>query len=334
MQTVVDGSVAMTARTLDHARKVPACLLCGRSTEITFLQRLRSIDLQRLWRKAYGSDRVLTADLESTGEIWFCKFESCDLRFFSPTIAGSVEFYTALHANALPYRSNKREFRLAARFLSQSDRVLEVGCGVGAFAELLGIESYTGLEINPDAVRAGRDRGLNILHQTIEEHALSAREQYDFVCSFQVMEHVASVSSFMRACVRCLKPGGLLVHCVPSEDSFLKHLSNDVLNLPPHHVTRWTDRVLTNAAGLFGLDLVQVVHEQLEDCHLRIYSRAVAISSLARILKRAPKLADMSVARKIIGVAASCVAVLVEMGMRDPHLRGRGHTVAAVYRKK
>jgi len=45
-------------------------------------------------------------------------------------------------------------------------------------------------------------------------------ESFDFVVSYQVLEHVASTKYMLNECIRLLKPGGIMYHICPNFHSF------------------------------------------------------------------------------------------------------------------
>ena len=45
-------------------------------------------------------------------------------------------------------------------------------------------------------------------------------ESFDFVVSYQVLEHVTSIERVFNECVRILKPGGIMYHVCPNYFSF------------------------------------------------------------------------------------------------------------------
>jgi 2-polyprenyl-3-methyl-5-hydroxy-6-metoxy-1,4-benzoquinol methylase len=146
-------------------------------------------------------------------------------------------------------------------------KVLEVGCGRGDF--LSAIQSSgaiaTGLELNGTAAREGRERGRDIRLEHIEVHASGHAAEYDVVCSFQVLEHIPNVRSFLEAQIACLRPRGRLIISVPNNDSFL--LADNLLNIPPHHMGLWTEASLRSLTRLFPLKVRTVYLEPLQPFH-------------------------------------------------------------------
>ncbi len=185
----------------------------------------------------------------------------CDLRWFAPAPSGDPQFYERLQKHDWYYQDDKPEFFHAIKYVKSGDNILEVGCGKGALAVHLpsGV-SYRGLEFNQDAVDKGRAAGLRIDMDPVDFHATKHPSAYDVVCHFQVLEHVTHPLAFLTACTALMKPGGLLVVAVPSEDSFLSIVEGGFLNMPPHHLTRWTDSALGFAMKEVGLKPIEIWH--------------------------------------------------------------------------
>jgi 2-polyprenyl-3-methyl-5-hydroxy-6-metoxy-1,4-benzoquinol methylase len=312
------------------------CLLCG-STGVTVLERLSTSDITRSYQAGYdaaigGSVRQL---FQAHPALTYCHCTQCDLRYFTPPVTGSQEYYAALQRHSWYYLADKPEYHVAQRFISPGNRVLEIGCGSGAFAKLIGGASYSGLEFSTEAVRSAHGRGLHVENGTIEQHAREHAEHYDVVCAFQVLEHVAAVHDFIAASVRALKIGGLLIYCVPSQDSLFSLLQNSLLDLPPHHITRWTDRALMSLTQLFPLEIVAMEHERLADFHRRTYASLVILRALNALFRREPTttLLDFSRGQRLLGSIAWRLSGILERGINHPSLLPLGHSVTAVFRK-
>jgi 2-polyprenyl-3-methyl-5-hydroxy-6-metoxy-1,4-benzoquinol methylase len=210
-----------------------------------------------------------------------CRCPSCDLRFFSPAPAGDEGFYEQLQVQDWYYQEDKPEYLFAKDLVPEHASVLEVGCGKGAFrAYLPPSVSYTGLEFNDEAIRKARDKGLDVVKQPIEQYA-GQGILHDVVCSFQVLEHVDRPGSFFHACAQALKPGGTLIIAVPAQDSFLAIAANSPLNMPPHHLTRWTDLALSNLAQREGFRKIELWHEPVAHFHQDWHATTLALYALS-----------------------------------------------------
>jgi SAM-dependent methyltransferase len=223
---------------------------------------------------------------------------------------------------------------LARSHIGENDQVLDVGCGSGSFAAHIPSGNFVGLELNAKARDAASSKGLMVLGDSVQRHAEKNRARYDAVCAFQVLEHIGELRSFIQACVDCLKPGGRLIIATPSYDSFVSCVTNYALNLPPHHLSWWSDEALRRLAGAFALDVAALVHEPLSATHRRMYCSVLAGRALGfYTLKEAP-LIDLSMRFRILSKLAWIAARFLERGMSDGRLLPRGHAVTAVYKKR
>lgn len=97
-------------------------------------------------------------------------------------------------------------------------RLLDIGCGGGLIAEpmvRLGGE-VTGVDAAPEniavAARHAQEAGLSIDYRsgTAEELA-AAGKRFDAVLALEIVEHVADLPLFFRACAELVRPGGAFV---------------------------------------------------------------------------------------------------------------------------
>ena len=225
------------------------------------------------------------ADLKGTIPLWKCM--NCGGLWYQGAPSGDPTFYAQLQNHGWYYRDDKQEFRFASTQVQPQDKLLEIGCGRGAFASLLpdGV-NYRGLEFNEVATSHARSKGLNVERRTIEDEALERPAFYDVVCHFQVLEHVDDPYAFMAACARTLKPGGRLIVAVPAEDSFIGYAESAWLNMPPHHLTRWSDKALASIFERCDVRPVQFWHENVdveyEKWHETVLLRAGWLSLFGR----------------------------------------------------
>ncbi len=292
-------------------------------------------DLVLAYRQAFGVD---VAAFFKEPSLRFFRCTSCDLRFFDPLASGDSAFYEKLSNLDGYYMDKKPEFEFARRFISPQDAVLEVGGGKSGFANSIARENYTGLEFNEDAVRTAREAGIRMSLGSLEDHAAGNREKYDAVCTFQVLEHVPNPRSFLDAAMTCLKPDGKLIVSVPSHDSFQRNVVNHLLNMPPHHVTIWSNRSLLNMAAIVGARMEHIEQEKVATYHFGWFLQA----TFYRLMRRDPKfwkMVDLSRSARFftrISNVAARLAMPVAgplMGRLPPEFLPNGHSVMAVLRK-
>jgi 2-polyprenyl-3-methyl-5-hydroxy-6-metoxy-1,4-benzoquinol methylase len=228
---------------------------------------------------------------------------------------------------------DKNEYTYSSKFIKRTDRVLEVGSGKGAFRKHIDALEYIGLEFNRKAIEEGAKEGIQILQQSIQSFATSHQYQYDVVCAFQVLEHIAEISSFIKACCSCLKPGGFLIYSVPSANSFAKYVPNFVLDMPPHHVTKWSDQALKSLARCMQLELIEIWHEPLQPIHKSFYAETIFINAAFKLLKLKRKNIDHRVLTKAIFLFARQLGKIFAHGLTDHEILPKGISVTTVYQK-
>jgi SAM-dependent methyltransferase len=199
------------------------------------------------------------------------------------------------------YVARKWEYDAALLDLRGHQRILEIGCGSGNFMTLAKEEaglSIEGLEQNEEAIKEATRRGLRVRKATAEDAAKQSPGMYDAVCSFQVFEHITKPKELLDACCALLRPAGLLILGVPNQDSYVRHMVNP-LDMPPHHMTRWTRRPLHRLQAHFPLKLVRTSCEPLTDNQIPLY-----VETYASILRRRDLgfLAHPWVCRRTVGL--------------------------------
>lgn len=197
--------------------------------------------------------------LASRSEVAMHECLACGFRFFDPGLAGNASFYTDLQRQLGTYYASFRpEFRWALDRAKPAGlkRVLDVGCGAGAFLDLARAEGFEthGLESNPLAVEASRSKGHTVFAGYTAEFAREhPTARFDLVTAFQVLEHVPDPVSFLREAAALARPGGGVVIGVPNEDGVERICPWDPHQWPPHHVSRWRQRDLRALGARAGL---------------------------------------------------------------------------------
>lgn len=197
----------------------------------------------------------------------------CGLEFFAPLVTGSNPFYEQLVLKPWYQPAGKFEYDCAARWIVPNQTVLDAGCGDGRFSAQVPDAIFTGLA--PDGTDKILGPTAQVMKQTLAEHRLAVVqgkvERYDWVCAFQVIEHVADPLAFVQQALECLKPGGRLLLGMPNKDSYIGGLVNFALNSPPHHVTGWSEQTLSYLEQQLGLQRLDLQFAPVEDWERELF---------------------------------------------------------------
>jgi SAM-dependent methyltransferase len=246
------------------------CPLCA-SSNVFLLERIAVATIITAWERNLEID--IRAELQGLQaiELWEC--HRCKLQYFGPgCVAGSSELYAKLEKFDWYYMEHKWEHDVALQDIRKSDRVLEVGCGIGDFVERLIRSSINaiGIETNPSAVGTAQKLKRPVYLRDLKD-LLKRSVKFDVICAFQVLEHVCSPANFILQCLDLLEPKGRLLLCVPNSEGFIRFDQRTLLNHPPHHVTRWSERVFRTLPVFLPLHLGRICYEPLARYHLDWY---------------------------------------------------------------
>ena len=259
------------------------CILCE-SEKIRVYQIVKFELLRKIYRDSLDIDISNEVNEESEVKVYRC--ENCTLDFFDPKFAGGSSFYEELQIKRKVYYSpDRREFSFASQFIKEYESVLEIGSGSGFFAQKIPKNNYVGLEFNNEAIRRASENGITLIKESIENYAKLNKDKFDVVCSFHVLEHVQNPADFLKASISKLNSNGKLIIVVPCNDSVFTSDHNHVLNLPPHHITRWKISCLNNMEYLFDLKLIDFkIISISETINKKNYVKAVFLKKILNIL--------------------------------------------------
>lgn len=152
-----------------------------------------NINFRNYWNSVYGDD-LKRAGYESQGTD------------------------SAVKVGDIVARENHTErFNRAVQELKSGDKVLDIGCGVGAFtrkAYAKGCEVW-GVDISDKVIEANklRDKGIHYLQGYIGQ--LDLPSDFDVVFTGETLEHLDDPSLLIKDAYKALKKGGKLILTTP-----------------------------------------------------------------------------------------------------------------------
>lgn len=148
---------------------------------------------------------------------------------------------------------------VSRRLPTDAGRVLEVGCGRGGFAVRLADHYSYYLGVEPDETSATVARRRLERFGVVGEVRLgdisvvADSDRFDFVCAFEVIEHVENDFGFVRECVQRLRPGGVLMLTTPAGAARFS-ASDDLVG----HFRRYDPADLSVLLARAGLELLEL----------------------------------------------------------------------------
>lgn len=147
-------------------------------------------------------------------------------------------------------------YALAQPFLTERERMLDIGCDIGLLLESArqdGFRELHGIEPNPKASRvAARIPGVALYEKFYEEQPF-CDASFDLITLIHVVDHLVDSKSVLERSLRHLKPGGIILAVVHDVGSPLSQVLGErfpPLNLYHHYFfSRATLRLLFEKCG-------------------------------------------------------------------------------------
>ena len=308
------------------------CPCCGKEN-VTQLSVINSGEIIKLYRK----NNINTEDVFTyIPLVSYLHCKNCELKFFRPAAAGNENFYNQLQQLDWYFlHDDKTEFNYTKNHVCADYTVLDVGSGRGVWAthlkDIPGV-FYQGIEFSSKSIELAKKDGINVMKESVEDHAKKYPDYYDVVATFQVLEHIDNIREFMSACIACTKPGGKLVIAVPNNDGFIKNMINNWLNIPPHHINHWNEASLRKLGEQFKLKMEDLYKEKVTPVHKMLFYNIYVFGKLNKLIGFKSELVNNSLKFRILNKLSYWIAKII-MPFSKAHLKSNGHTIIAVFEK-
>jgi SAM-dependent methyltransferase len=233
----------MTPKKLEPVETHLACPLCA-SHLLGQIEQLTGEQIRSLWKVlGFQFSELSLSRIPTDFFVILHKCRQCGFEFFDPSLAGGETFYKEVDREGY-YCPTRPEFARTINFATKNNlkRILDVGCGSGAFLDLAkqaGREAY-GIELNKTAAQKARAKGHDVFEDLLHDLDLTKTGgAFDLITLFQVLEHVPNPAQIMKEAAALLNPGGYIAIAVPSAEGIYRLIPYDPHQWPPHHVSRW-----------------------------------------------------------------------------------------------
>ncbi len=193
--------------------------------------------------------------LQKYSKDYLVKCKHCGL-VFSQKIPTNEELYNYYQKYTVrndyyisPITLNRyREILHSLESFRQTNRILDVGCGHGAFlsvAKEMGWDAY-GVELSETLTNYCRQKGFKVLHGSLEKNA-ERLPIFDLIISNEVIEHINTPNTEVQLFYKLLRNGGAVYVATPNFNSLLRFFLKNKYNVIwyPEHLTYFTPKTLT-----------------------------------------------------------------------------------------
>lgn len=192
---------------------------------------------------------------------------SCALEWASPMNAPDADWYELAYRVLDLYPEGRWEFERVLASCGSTERIFDIGCGDGAFLRRCAAAGIVcrGGEFAPASVNRALQAGLPVRLMDLDRTP-AGQDQGDatVVTAFQVLEHLGRPEALFEQATAMSAPGASLWVGVPSRRRPSRTFGErDILDQPPHHLTRWSEAALRQIGGRNGWRLLSIDFEPL-----------------------------------------------------------------------
>ena len=245
-----------------------ACPACGRGAA-ALIERLDVAAQHAFYAPADPAlqQRLTAAAAPSALQYAMLRCSHCGLEFSSPLRAPSGDWYRLVYQTLDLYPAARWEFDAVLPAVQPGQRLLEIGCGSGAFLEqcrLRGLDA-SGVDFSAHAIELCLARGLRARQLDLAAPpGADLPERVSHIAAFHVLEHLDRPQALFEY-ARCLAlPVSHLWLSMPSDRRPSRRFGqSEFLDQPPHHMTRWTPAALAAIGARHLWRLAEVRYEPL-----------------------------------------------------------------------
>ncbi len=197
----------------------------------------------------------------------FCNYQlyrcnNCQVVYCSPFKAPVFDFYTEAddilsknrHYKHNPWYSDHPTQKAKILENGAGKTALDLGCGNGAYLEFVSKRGFdvVGVDLDKTSLNAAKTRNFShkaeFFNMTLADvHEKFPDLRFDVISAFEVVEHLDNPKEVIELIHKMLKPGGHFIGTLPSFERYLIKKINMVYEVPPYHLTYWTEKTWKNA---------------------------------------------------------------------------------------
>src|SRR3989338_11026929 len=174
-----------------------------------------------------------------------------------------VPAHSSLFDSYWPYFKQKLAV-IRSKTRIKMPHVLDIGCGWGEFLEVLRRHriNYLGIDTSNRSISICKKKGLNARRKQIQ-NLKTGKKRYDAISMFQVIEHIENPLPVLRAALKLLKKGGILLITTPNHESPIRKIlkQNWSVYHDPTHVAFYDKKTLKTVLKKAGFRKSEVKND-------------------------------------------------------------------------
>lgn len=155
-----------------------------------------------------------------------------------------------------------RILREAAKYSSQKESFLEIGCGNGFMLEealRIGFKKVSGIEPSRDAILRANKNIRKSIKQDILRSRIYSENSFDMIVAFQVFDHIPDPNQFLKICLTLLRSKGILMlmnHDVEAIPAKLLREKSPIIDI--EHTYLYSQKTIQRILTKNGFSIIKI----------------------------------------------------------------------------
>jgi 2-polyprenyl-3-methyl-5-hydroxy-6-metoxy-1,4-benzoquinol methylase len=168
----------------------------------------------------------------------------------------------------------KRKLTLVNSLVSDSKKILDIGCGTGDFLSICKNNSWTTIGIEPNKKARNTSQTKNLVIKEKIDDIIQLNEKFDVITLWHVLEHLPNLTEYIQQLQNLLKDDGTLLIAVPNFKSYdaeyykVHWAAYDV----PRHIWHFSKISIQRIFASYNMKLIKTIPMKFDSFYVSLLS--------------------------------------------------------------
>lgn len=168
----------------------------------------------------------------------------------------------------------KRKLTLVNSLVTDSKKILDIGCGTGDFLSICKNNSWTTIGVEPNKKARNISQTKNLVIKEKIDDIIQLNEKFDVITLWHVLEHVPNLTEYIQQLQNLLKDDGTLLIAVPNFKSYdaeyykVHWAAYDV----PRHIWHFSKISIQKIFASYNMKLIKTIPMKFDSFYVSLLS--------------------------------------------------------------
>jgi 2-polyprenyl-3-methyl-5-hydroxy-6-metoxy-1,4-benzoquinol methylase len=168
----------------------------------------------------------------------------------------------------------KRKLTLVNSLVTDSKKILDIGCGTGDFLSICKNNSWTTIGVEPNKKARNISQTKNLVIKEKIDDIIQLNEKFNVITLWHVLEHVPNLTEYIQQLQNLLKDDGTLLIAVPNFKSYdaeyykVHWAAYDV----PRHIWHFSKISIQKIFASYNMKLIKTIPMKFDSFYVSLLS--------------------------------------------------------------